>query len=102
MDKRGLFRVSKSILNLSKGSGLPPSTNDYQLAYDFGKFFTQKLADIRPAITNKMVLPVTINATNTVTASCFSEFNLFSESEVFDLITASSKESRSYSNQDSH
>ena len=28
-----------------------------------------------------------------MTASCFSEFNLLSESEVFDLITASSKKS---------
>ena len=30
-----------------------------------------------------------------MTASCFSEFNLLSESEVFDLITASSKKSNS-------
>ena len=41
-----LFRASKSLLNLSKGSGLPLSTNDYQLANDFGKFFAQKIADI--------------------------------------------------------
>ena len=34
-----------------------------------------------------------INATSTVTASCFSEFNLLSESEVFDQITASSNKS---------
>ena len=33
------------------------------------------------------------NATSTVTTSCFSNFNLLSESEVFDLITASSKKS---------
>jgi len=42
---------------------------------------------------NQICLPITINATSTVTASCFSEFNLLSESEVFDLITASSKNS---------
>ena len=45
-DQRRLFRASKSLLNLSKGSGLPLSTNDYQLANDFGKFFAQKIADI--------------------------------------------------------
>ena len=76
------------MLNLSKGSG---STNDYQLANDFGKFFAQKIADIRSFNTNQICLP--INATSTVTASCFSEFNLLSESEVFGIITASSKKS---------
>ena len=94
-DQRRLFRASKSLLNLSKGSGLPLSTNDYQLANDFGKFFAQKVADIwsdiRSVYTNQICLP--INATSTVTASCFSEFNLLSESEVFDLITASPKTS---------
>ena len=90
-DQRRLFRTSKSLLNLSKGSGLPLSTNDYQLANDFGKFFAQKIADIRSVNTNQICLP--INATSTVTASCFSEFNLLSESEVFDLITASAKKS---------
>ena len=83
------------MLNLSKGSGLPLSTNDYQLANDFGKLFAQKIADIRSDIrsvnTNQICLPN--NATSTVTPSCFSEFNLLSESEVFDLITASSKKS---------
>ena len=79
------------MLNLSKGSGLPLSTNDYQLANDFGKFFAQKIADIRSVNTNQICLH--INATSTLTASCFSEFNLLSESEVFDLITASSKKS---------
>ena len=92
-DQRRLFRASKSLLNLSKGSGLPLSTNDYQLVNDFGQFFAQKIADIRSDIrsvnTNQICLP--INATSTVTVSCFSEFNLFSESEVFDLIIASSK-----------
>jgi len=92
-DQRRLFRASKSLLNLSKGSGLPLSTNDYQLANDFGKFFVQKIADIRSAITNQICLPVTSKATSTVTTSCFSEFNLLSESEVFDLITTSSKKS---------
>ena len=92
-DQRRLFRASKSLLNLSKGSCLPLSTNDYQMANDFGKFFAQKIADIRSAITNQICLPVTINATSSVTASCFSEFDLLSESEVFDLITASSKKS---------
>ena len=72
------------MLNLSKGSGLPLSTNDYQLAYDFGKFFAQKIADIRSDIRS-------VNTNQTV--SCFSEFNLLSESEVFDLITASSNKS---------
>ena len=92
-DQRRLFRASKSLLNLSNGSGLPLSTNDYQLANDFGKFFAQKIADIRSVIKHQSHLPVTINATNTVTASCFSEFNLLSESEVFDVIKASSKKS---------
>ena len=66
---------------------------NYQMANDFGKFFAQKIADIRSAITNQICLPVTINATSSVAASCFSEFDLLSESEVFDLITASSKKS---------
>ena len=94
-DQRRLLRASMSLLNLSKRSGLPLSTNDYQLANDFGKFFAQKIAEIRSDIrsvkTNQIYFP--INATSTVTASCFSEFNLLSESEVFDLITASSKKS---------
>ena len=91
-DQRTLFRASKSLLNLSKGSGLPLSTNDYQLANDFGKLLAQKIADIRSDIrsvnTNQICLP--INATSAVTPSCFSEFYLASES---DLITASSKKS---------
>ena len=66
-----LFRASKSLLSLSKGSGLPLSTNDYQLANDFGKFFAQKIADIRSVNTNQICLP--INATSTVTPSCFSQ-----------------------------
>ena len=41
-DQRRLLTASKSLLNLSKGSGLQLSTNDYQLANDFGKFFSQK------------------------------------------------------------
>ena len=94
-DQRRLFRASKSLLNLSKGSGLPLSANDYQLANDFGKFFAQKNADIRSDIrsvnTNQICLPN--NATITVTASCFLKFNLLFESEVFYLITASSKKS---------
>ena len=94
-DQRRLFRASKSLLNLSKGSGLQLSTNYYQLANDFGQFFAQKIAgirsDIRSVSTNQISLPV--NATSTVAASCFSEFNLLSELEVFDLITASSKKS---------
>ena len=53
----------------------------------------KKITDIRFVITNQICLPVTINATSTVTASCFFEFNLLSESEVFDLITSSSKKS---------
>ena len=65
------------------------------MANDFGKFLAQKIADIRSVITNQICLPATINATSNVTASCFSEFNLLSESEVpvLDLITALSKES---------
>ena len=91
-DQRRLFRASKSLLNFSKGPGLPPSTSDYQLANDFGKFFAQKIANIRSVITNQIYLRASINATRTVTATRqFSEFNLLSESEVFDLITASSK-----------
>ena len=70
-------QVSKSLHNLSKDSGLPLSTNYYQLANDFGKFSAQKIADIRSDIrsvnTNQICLP--INATSTVTASCFSEFD---------------------------
>ena len=80
--QRKLFRASKSLLNLSKGSGLPLSTDDCQLANDFGKFFAQNIADTRIAITNQICLPVTINVTSTVTASCFSEINLLSESEL--------------------
>jgi len=57
-DQRKLFRASKSLLNLSKGSGLPPSTNDYQLANDFGKFFAQKIADFSSAISNQIYLPL--------------------------------------------
>ena len=42
-DQRRLFRASKSLLNLSKCSSLPLSTNDYQLANDFGNSSTRKL-----------------------------------------------------------
>ena len=73
-DQRRLFRASKSLIHLSKGSGLALSVNDYQLANDFGKFFAQKIADIRSVNTNQICLP--IKATKFVTASCFSEFNL--------------------------
>ena len=62
-DQRRLFRASKSLLNLSKGSGLPLSTNNYQMANEFTKLFAQKIAAIRSAITNQICLPVTINTT---------------------------------------
>ena len=42
-DQRRLFRASKSLLNLSKGSGLPLSTNDYQLANDLENSLPKKL-----------------------------------------------------------
>ena len=42
-DQRRLFRASKSLLNLSKGSGLPLSTNDYQLANDTKKLLISGL-----------------------------------------------------------
>ena len=61
------------------------------MANDFGKFFAQKIADIRSVNTNQICLPN--NAPITVTASCFLKFNLLFESEVFYLITASSKKS---------
>ena len=44
-----LVGATKSLLNLSKGSRLPLSTNDYQLPNDFGTFFAQKIADVRIA-----------------------------------------------------
>ena len=91
-DQRRLFRASKSVLNLSKGSGLPLSTNDYQLANDLENSSPKKLLISGLLIQTRSAFRP-INATSTVTASCFSEFNLLSESEVFDLITASSKKS---------
>ena len=91
-DQRRLFRASKSLLNLSKGSGLPLSTNDYQLANDLENSSPKKLLISGLLIQTRSAFRP-INATSTVTASCFSEFNLLSESEVFDLITASSKKS---------
>ena len=42
-DQRRLFRASKSLLNLLKGSGLPLSTNDYQLANDLENSSPKKL-----------------------------------------------------------
>ena len=80
------------MLNLSKGSGLPLSTNDYQLANDLENSSPKKLLISGLLIQTRSAFRP-INATSTVTASCFSEFNVLSESEVFDLITASSKKS---------
>ena len=91
-DQRRLFRASKSLLNLSKGSGLPLSTNDYQLANDLENSSPKKLLISGLLIQTRSAFRP-INATSTVTASCFSEFNLLSESEVFHPITASSKKS---------
>ena len=90
-DQRRLFRASKSLLNLSKCSGfqyLPMIINWLMILENFS---AQKIADIRSVSTKQICLPV--NATSTVTVSCFSEFYLLSESEVFDLITASPKKS---------
>ena len=42
-DQRRLFRASNSLLNLSKGSCLPLSTNDYQLANDLENSLPKKL-----------------------------------------------------------
>ena len=65
--------------------------------------FGQKNADIRSSITNQICLPVVIKATSTVTAYFFSEFNLLSESEVFDhSLVYEVLSSWSYSNQASH
>ena len=91
-DQRRLFRASKSLLNLLKGSGLPLSTNDYHLANDLENSSPKKLLISGLLIQTRSAFRP-INATSTVTASCFSEFNLLSESEVFDLITASAKKS---------
>ena len=94
-DQRRLFRASKSLLNLSKCSGFQYLPMIISLLMILENFFAQKIADIRSDIrsvsTKQICLPV--NATSTVTVSCFSEFYLLSESEVFDLITASPKKS---------
>ena len=42
-DQRRLFRASKSLLNLLKGSGLPLSTNDYHSANDLENSSPKKL-----------------------------------------------------------
>ena len=42
-DQTRLFRASKSLLNLSEGSALPLSTNDYQLANDLENCSPKKL-----------------------------------------------------------
>ena len=42
-DQGRLFRASKSLLNLLKGSGLPLSINDYQLANDLENSSPKKL-----------------------------------------------------------
>ena len=87
-DQRRLFRASKSLLNLSKCSGFQYLPMIISLLMILENFFAQKIADIRSDIRS-----VSTKQICTVTVSCFSEFYLLSESEVFDLITASPKKS---------
>ena len=81
--------------NISRFASLPLSANDHQLANNLGEFFTKKINAIRQEITNRDCSPYISDTNGTVTDSTFSEFNLFSESEVhgLELITSSSKKS---------
>ena len=64
-DQRRLFRASKSLLNLLKGSGLPLSTNDYHLANDLENSSPKKLLISGLLIQTRSAFRP-INATSTV------------------------------------
>ena len=91
VNQKRLFNASKSVLKISKFSGLPLSSHDHQLANNFGEFFTNKINAIRLEIANQVYSPYIRDANGTVTDSTFSEFNVLSKSEVHGLIISSSK-----------
>lgn len=78
-------------MNISKFAGLPLSSDDHQLANNFGEFFTNKINAVRLEIANQVYSPYIRDANGTVTDSTFSEFNVLSESEEHGLIISSSK-----------
>ena len=74
MNQNRLFNASKSLLNISKFAGLPLSSDDHQLANNFGAFSTNKINAIRLEIANQVYSPYIRDANGTVTDSTFSEF----------------------------
>ena len=47
MKQRRLFNAGKPLLNISRSASLLLSTDDHQLANNFGEFFTKKMNAIR-------------------------------------------------------
>ena len=90
-EPKAIIQCKQITLNISKLAGLPLSSDDHQLANNFGEFFTNKINAIRLEIANQVYSPYIRDANGTVTDSTFSEFNVLSESEVHGLIISSSK-----------
>ena len=92
-DQKKLFKASKSLLNLTKSTSLPPYANDRELANDIGTFFIQKISDIRSELNGQDYQPRESNSSDVITDTSFGEFHLLSESDVRELILASNRKS---------
>ena len=51
-DQRKLFKASKSLLNCKPCNAIPPDIDEKQFAEDIGKFFVQKVLNIRNRLDN--------------------------------------------------
>lgn len=56
-NQKNLFKASKSLLNLTQSSSLPPYASDEKLANDMGAFFIKKITDIRSEFSNQAHCP---------------------------------------------
>ena len=82
----------KSLLNLSKCASLPLHSDLNQLmANDFGKFFRDKINSIRLEIASQGSTSDVSESHFALDGPSFSEFRLFSETEVHELIKSSTK-----------
>ena len=95
-DQRKLFMASKRLLNGKPGDALPPNINGDRFAEEIGKFFVQKIVDIRNRL-NPGSLVVSSDDLSTTCSNLsvdqLAKFELLTEENVKSLLKRSSQKS---------
>ena len=87
VDKRRLFKAAKALLTDSKTLSLPEGYDAGVVANDIGKFFVQKVHDIRVNLTNKAVFNESGELiTDSHPEASFSDFKVLSTDDVRNIV----------------